>query len=124
MLRLGESSPSPSLPTYPRTKLISRIPIYQLWTQALDSPIGSTVFMAAMFTVTFVALNAVHQTASRMTWSFARDNALFGSKWLCRVHPTLNVPVYALVFNGVVVMLLGVVYVCSTTGTSPPSFLV
>lgn len=84
----------------------------------MGSRAGSTVLMAAMFTVTLVALNAVHQTASRMTWSFARDNALLGSKWLSRVHPTLNVPVYALVFNGVVVMLLGVVYVCSTNGTS------
>lgn len=72
--------------------------------------------MAALFTVGFVALNAVHQTASRMTWSFARDKALFGSPWLGRVHPSLNVPVYALVFNGVVVLLLGIVYVCSTAG--------
>lgn len=82
----------------------------------MGSRIGGTVLMAAMFVVTLVALNAVHQTASRMTWSFARDNALIGSKWLSRVHPTLNVPVYSLVFNGVVVMLIGVVYVCSTTG--------
>lgn len=72
--------------------------------------------MAALFTVGFVALNAVHQTASRMTWSFARDKALFGSRWLGRVHPSLNVPVYALVFNGAVVLLLGIVYVCSTAG--------
>lgn len=77
--------------------------------------------MASLFTISCVAINAVHQTASRMTWSFARDDALFGSRWLGVVHEELNVPIYALVVNGVVVLLVGIVYVCSSTGI--PSFL-
>lgn len=72
--------------------------------------------MACLFTVSCVALNAVHQTASRMTWSLARDDALFGSRWLSIVQPALNVPVYALVVNGGIVLLIGIVYVCSSTG--------
>lgn len=72
--------------------------------------------MACLFAVSCVALNAVHQTASRMTWSLARDDALFGSRWLAIVQPTLNVPIYALVVNGGVVLLIGIVYVCSSTG--------
>ncbi|EYE90206.1 putative choline transport protein [Aspergillus ruber CBS 135680] len=91
------------------------VPIYKIWMQATNSPIAGTVFMACLFAVSCVALNAVHQTASRMTWSFARDDALFGSRWLGRVHEGLNVPIYALVANGVIVMLIGIVYVCSTT---------
>lgn len=87
--------------------------------QATNSPIAGTVFMACLFAVSCVALNAVHQTASRMTWSFARDDALFGSRWLGRVHEGLNVPIYALVANGVIVMLIGIVYACSTTGIQP-----
>lgn len=74
--------------------------------------------MACLFTVSCVALNAVYQTASRI-WSFARDDALFGSRWLGRVHAGLNVPIYALSVNGIIVMLIGIVRVCSTTGTSP-----
>lgn len=96
-----------------------RVPIYKIWMQATNSPIAGTVFMACLFTVSCVALNAVHQTASRMTWSFARDDALFGSRWLGRVHEELNVPIYAVVANGAIVMLIGIVYVCSTTGTKP-----
>lgn len=55
-----------------------------------------------------------------MTWSFARDDALFGSRWLGIVHEELNVPIYALVTNGVVVSLVGVIYVGSSTGILPP----
>lgn len=91
-------------------------PIYTIWTQATNSPIAGTIFMASLFTISCVAINAVHQTASRMTWSFARDDALFGSRWLGVVHEELNVPIYALVVNGVVVLLVGIVYVCSSTG--------
>lgn len=72
--------------------------------------------MAALFVVSFVALNAVHQTASRLTWSFARDDALFFSSFLSSIHPTLGVPVWAIILDGAAVLLVGIVYVCSTTG--------
>lgn len=39
---------------------------YQIWTQAAASPTASLVFRAALFAVGFVALDAVHQTASRI----------------------------------------------------------
>lgn len=94
-----------------------RFPIYFLWEKATRSPAAATVFMAALFAVSCVALNAVHQTASRLTWSFARDDALFDSHRLARVSPSLGVPVYALVSNGIVVLLVGIVYVASSTGS-------
>jgi choline transport protein len=74
--------------------------------------------MAALVVVSAVAFNAVHQTASRLTWSFARDDALFFSRRFASVHPSLNVPVYSLLLNGLLVLLIGIVYVCSTTGMS------
>ncbi|PWY89087.1 choline transporter [Aspergillus heteromorphus CBS 117.55] len=90
-------------------------PIYFIWEKATHSAVAGTVFMVAMFVVSFVALNAVHQTASRLTWSFARDNALFFSHRLSSIHPSLGVPVYAIFLNGFAVLLVGIVYVCSTT---------
>lgn len=72
--------------------------------------------MASLFVISCVALSAVHQTASRLTWSFARDDALFYSHRLSRVSPSLGVPVYSLILNGVVVLLVGIVYVASSTG--------
>ncbi|KAJ8240459.1 hypothetical protein LV156_001014 [Aspergillus fumigatus] len=90
-------------------------PIYFIWEKATRSPTAATVFMAALVVISSIALNAVHQTASRLTWSFARDNALFFSRRLASVHPSLNVPVYALLLNGLLVLLVGIIYVCSTT---------
>lgn len=75
--------------------------------------------MASLFVISCVALTAVHQTASRLTWSFARDNALYYSSRLVKVHPSLNVPILALILNGILVGLVGIIYVISTTGPPP-----
>jgi choline transport protein len=72
--------------------------------------------MAALFVISCVAFNAVHQTASRLTWSFARDEALFYSRNLSSIHSSLSIPLYALILNGVCVFLVGIVYLCSSTG--------
>ncbi|KAL4958364.1 amino acid/polyamine transporter I [Aspergillus filifer] len=89
-------------------------PIFYIWEEATHSPAAATVFMASLFVISCVAFNAVHQTASRLTWSFARDEALFFSKYLASVNTSLNVPVYALVLDGVLVLLVGIIYVCSS----------
>lgn len=75
--------------------------------------------MAALFVVSCVALTAVHQTASRLTWSFARDDALYFSNKLSAIHPSLNVPIYAIILDGILVLLVGIVYAVSSTGTLP-----
>lgn len=62
----------------------------------------------------FIAISGYQQTASRLTWSFARDNALLGSKFIKRIHPTLQVPVWALAANSVVVAIIGFVYLASS----------
>jgi choline transport protein len=72
--------------------------------------------MAAMLFAGFIGVNAMQQTASRMTWALARDDALVFSTQLSKVHRRLNVPVQALVFNGAVVLLIGCLYMASTTG--------
>jgi choline transport protein len=63
----------------------------------------------------FAALSAVQQTASRLTWSFARDNALIGSRFVRRVHPELGIPVWALLVNNAVVFIIGCIYLGSST---------
>ena len=71
--------------------------------------------MAILLTAATVALIAVQQTASRLTWSFARDNALVGSKFIGRIHPTLNVPVWALIANNAIVFIIGCIFLGSST---------
>ena len=59
---------------------------------------------------------AVLQTSSRLTWSLARDDALLGATHLKRMHPKLGVPLWALLFNAAWVLVLGIVYLGSSTG--------
>ncbi|KAL2751997.1 hypothetical protein ACRALDRAFT_2114432 [Sodiomyces alcalophilus JCM 7366] len=48
--------------------------------------------------------------ASRCTWAFARDGAIPGSKWWKQVHPTLDLPLNAMMLSMVVQILLGLIW--------------
>jgi choline transport protein len=61
------------------------------------------------------ALIGCQQTASRLCWSMARDNAIIGSKWLGQIHPRYGVPIWALIANSFVIFIIGCVYLGSTT---------
>lgn len=71
--------------------------------------------MAVVLLAALVALAAVQQTASRLTWSFARDSALVGSQFFGQIHPRLGVPVWSLVANAFVVLIIGCIYLGSST---------
>lgn len=61
------------------------------------------------------ALNASVEVTSRLTWAFARDNAIIGSRFLSSVHPKLQVPVWALMANALVILIIGCIYLGSST---------
>jgi choline transport protein len=63
----------------------------------------------------FFALNGSHQTASRLTWSFARDNAMLGSEWLNKISLRQEVPIAALIFNFAIMFIIGCIYLGSTS---------
>lgn len=52
--------------------------------------------------------------SSRMTYAFARDNALPFSNVFKRVHPKLNVPVESVTLTAVLVILFGCIYLGSS----------
>ena len=54
-------------------------------------------------------------TGSRMTWGFARDGGLPFSSALASVNPTWKVPANALLLQGVLIGLVGVLYTFSDT---------
>jgi amino acid transporter len=89
--------------------------LFEIWHQATRSLVAATVFLLVLASKALIAIPAVQQTASRLTHAFARDDALLGSALLSRVHPTWDVPEWALAANGSVVFLLGFVYLASTT---------
>lgn len=102
----------------PEAILESPLPIFGIWLQAVRSPKGATVMAALLLLTGYFSLNACQQTASRLTWSFARDNALIFSKQIGKVHPGLGVPVWALVANAFVVFIMGCINLGSTTAFS------
>lgn len=68
-----------------------------------------------MLSIALFALNACLESSCRLTWSFARDNALLGSNILGQIHPHLQVPVWALVANATVILIIGCIYLGSST---------
>ncbi|CAG8048734.1 unnamed protein product [Penicillium salamii] len=91
------------------------VPIYEMWYQATRSSTAATVFVILVVFAAVFALIGGQQTASRLTWSLARDHALIGSQWLSKTHPNLDVPVWSLIFNFVVMFIIGCVYLGSSS---------
>jgi choline transport protein len=86
-----------------------------MWHQATRSDTAATVFVILVVLAAIFALIGGQQTASRLTWSLARDHALIGSQWLSKTHPRLDVPVWSLIFNFVVMFIIGCVYLGSSS---------
>jgi len=91
------------------------IPIFEIWRQATQSPAAATVFVVLVCCAATFALIGAQETASRLTWSLARDEALLGSKWSGKMHDRLDVPVWAIVFNASVVFIIGCIYLGSSS---------
>lgn len=100
--------------------------------QDLDSVLGSDVpFMqlvqdavglqgAAVLLALFIFNGlgqgiSVFTTGSRLTWGFARDGGIPFSAYFAKVDPTWKVPARAIVLQGVVVALVGVLYLFANT---------
>ena len=97
------------------TLIAYSVPIYEVWHQATRSSAASTVFAVLLTIILSFTCLAAQQTSSRLIWSFARDDALLFSGHLKRLHPRLNVPVWALLFNWFWVFVLGCIYLGSST---------
>lgn len=89
--------------------------MFEIWRQATRSDVAATVFLVLLLLAAVFALNATHQTASRLTWSFARDDALFGSRWLGKINDKQQVPIAALLFNFGIMFIIGCIYLGSTS---------
>ncbi|EXJ68395.1 uncharacterized protein A1O5_08187 [Cladophialophora psammophila CBS 110553] len=83
--------------------------------QGLRSTALAVAFIIVAIIMSVFILNAIQETSSRLAWSFARDNGLVFSSRLSRIHPTLQVPVYALFLTYGILVVCGCVFVASTT---------
>lgn len=76
---------------------------------------GATVMAVVVLLLTWACAAGITTTASRMTWSFARDNGLPGSKWLSKVDKRTHVPVVACLVVTGIAALLTLIYIGSYT---------
>lgn len=86
-----------------------------MWYQATRSSSAATVFIMLLFCAAIFALIGAQQTASRLTWSLARDRAIIGSQWLSEMHPKLEVPVWSLLLNFLIMFIIGCIYLGSSS---------
>ncbi|KAJ5686991.1 hypothetical protein N7536_009610 [Penicillium majusculum] len=90
-------------------------PFMQLFFNVTGSPAGASV-LALCITLIAMAANAACVTStSRTAWAFARDGGLPASLLFAKVSPTLKVPVYMVLVVGFLQMLLGFIYLGSST---------
>lgn len=90
-------------------------PFIQIFKDSVKSTAGATVMSAVVLCLTWVCATGILTTASRMTWSFARDNGLPGSRWLSKVNPRTKIPVVAVLTVSVISALLTLIYIGSYT---------
>lgn len=115
-----ESSAIPVLLTHSKVSFTNYLPnnsfpALEIWYQATSSRAVASFFLVTLNVVTLFAISGAIQTASRLTWSFARDDAVVLAPFLSRIHPRWGVPVWSLIANSACVFVLGCVYLGSST---------
>ncbi|KAH7124900.1 amino acid/polyamine transporter I [Dactylonectria estremocensis] len=92
------------------------LPLLELFYLALRQSKAAAIVMFVMLIIAWTfALVALHNYQSRICWSFARDNGLPFSKFWSKVHPTLNVPLEALVGCTTLSAIVSLLCVASST---------
>lgn len=90
-------------------------PFIQIFFNSVGNIAGATVMAAVVLALTWACSIGITTTASRMTWSFARDNGLPMSRYLSRVSSRTKVPVWAALAVTGIAALLTLIYIGSDT---------
>lgn len=90
-------------------------PYIQVFANSVGSIAGASVMAAIVLALTWSCAIGITTTASRMTWSFARDRGLPFSKTLASVNPRTKVPVVAVLVVTAIAALLTLIYIGSYT---------
>jgi choline transport protein len=90
-------------------------PLGQILYTATGSKAGTVCLQIFPLVCLLFAGISIMTTSSRMTYAFARDGGLPFSRIFARVHPKLDVPLEALAFTVVVVIVFGCIFLGSTS---------
>jgi len=91
------------------------LPIIEVYYQATKSHHATNLLVVMMALILFLSLFNIFASVSRLTWAFARDKGLPFSKTFSYVHPTLKIPINALILVGVICCLLALINIASST---------
>ncbi|KAF2008615.1 polyamine transporter TPO5 [Aaosphaeria arxii CBS 175.79] len=81
---------------------------------AVGSPGATIALCLPLLVLSILCGTGCTTAASRCTWAFSRDAAIPGSRWWKVVHPTLDVPLNAMMLSMVSQLLLGLLWFGST----------
>ncbi|KAF2127533.1 amino acid transporter [Dothidotthia symphoricarpi CBS 119687] len=101
----------------PLTDEIVATPLPLLWIiyGITGSKVATNVLISLIAVIFFFALFNIFASVSRLVWVFARDNGLPFSSFFSYVHPTLKLPLNALLLVGSIVTCLSLIYIASAT---------
>ncbi|KAF2245290.1 amino acid transporter [Trematosphaeria pertusa] len=97
------------------TVISAPLPLIYVLYGATGSKAATNTLIALISFIIFFALFNVFASVSRLVWVFAKDNGLPFSDILAYVHPTLKLPVNALLLLCAVVTALSLIYIASAT---------
>ncbi|KAF5022040.1 hypothetical protein F66182_5923 [Fusarium sp. NRRL 66182] len=89
--------------------------LLQMYFDATDSRAGSVCLIVFSIVCMLFTATAIMTTSSRMTYAFARDRGLPLSSVWAKVHPTLDVPLNALLWTTAWVIIFGLILLGSSS---------
>lgn len=99
------------------TVMQASLPFIRLMVSTVGREGGATLIVLFTFNGVGQATSVI-TTSSRLTWGFARDGGVPWSRYLSHVDHVWQVPARALWAQGIIISLVGVLYLFSTTALS------
>lgn len=90
-------------------------PFIQIFFNSTGNVAGATLMSVLVLVLTWICATGITTTASRMTWSFARDKGFPGSHFIAKVSPRNKIPVVAVLIVTTLAALLTLIYIGSYT---------
>jgi len=90
-------------------------PLLEILYQATQNKAGAACLLVFPLVCMLFTTTSLMTTSSRMSYAFARDRGLPLSRIIAKVHPTLDVPVYALVWTTAWVVVFGCILLGSSS---------
>ncbi|KAK4546655.1 hypothetical protein LTR36_001873 [Oleoguttula mirabilis] len=90
------------------------LPIIEVLYEATGSKAGTVFLVMGIYLIVGASQFNILASVSRLAWAFAKDGGLPFSSTFSKVHPTLRIPVNAVILTSCICLLINVIPVGST----------